>query len=177
MIKSWGLVKVVWIISIAQDTKELQHRLFRMHIQAALETDLPLVIHAREADEDIITILQEEAMGKGLRGILHCFSSGRGLMDVGLDLGLHVSFSGIVTFNSAKSLRDMCKDVPLNRLLVETDAPYLAPNPYRGKRNEPAYVSYTGRKVADIHGVNEQEMAEITKNNFFNLFNKIKANA
>lgn len=159
-----------------QDTIDLQKRLFRMHIQAALETDLPLVIHAREADDDIIKILTEEATGKGLCGVLHCFSSTRALMDVGLDLGLHVSFSGIVTFNSAKELQEMCKDVPLDRLLVETDAPYLAPTPYRGKRNEPAYVSHTGRKVAEIHGVDEDEMAKITKNNFFKLFNKINNN-
>ena len=160
-----------------QDTKELQKRLFRMHIQASLETDLPLVIHARDADADIIQILKEEALGKGLRGILHCFSSTRDLMETGLDLGLHISFSGIITFKRADELRDMCKDVPLDRLLVETDAPYLAPDPYRGKRNEPAYVSYTGRRVADVHGISEEEMAKITKNNFYNLFSKINSNA
>ncbi len=159
-----------------QDTIELQKRLFRMHIQACLETDMPIVIHAREADEDIIKILKEEALGKGLRGVLHCFSSTRALMEFGLELGLHVSFSGIITFKRAEELRNMCRDVPFDRLLVETDAPYLAPEPYRGKRCEPAYVSYTGRKLAEIHDISEEKMAQITKNNFFSIFNKINEN-
>ncbi len=159
------------------DTKDLQQRLFRMHIQASLETDLPLVIHAREVDEDMIKILKEEVGADQIRGVLHCFTGSRTLMEVGVELGLHVSFTGVVTFKSNQNLRDICKDVPLDRLLVETDAPYLAPEPYRGKRCEPAFVSYTGRCVAAVHGVREEEMEKKTTDNFYNLFNKINRNS
>ncbi|MCX5493993.1 TatD family hydrolase [Kaistia dalseonensis] len=150
---------------------------FRRHIAAARITQLPLVIHARDADADMIEILRDE-MGQGtFPAILHCFSSGPELARVGLELGLHVSFSGILTFKSAQSIRDVAVDVPLDRLLVETDAPYLAPVPHRGQRNEPAFVRETARVLAEIKGVSPDEIAAITTANFRRLFSKVPASA
>ncbi|MDB2682726.1 TatD family hydrolase [Alphaproteobacteria bacterium] len=151
--------------------REDQIESFRKHIRACLETDLPMVVHAREADEDIIRIIKEESPDGKLRGVMHCFSSGRKMAEEALEIGFYISFSGIVTFKKATELQDIARDVPLDRILVETDAPYLAPEPYRGKQNEPAYVSYTGRKIAELHGVSEEEVAKTTSGNFFKLFN------
>jgi TatD DNase family protein len=146
---------------------------FRTHIAAARETGLPLVIHARSADDDIAAILEEES-GKGaFPFILHCFSSGRRLAEVGVALGGYVSFSGIVTFKNSDELRAIAADVPRDRLLVETDAPYLAPVPHRGKRNEPAFVIETARVLAETIGVSADEAARITTDNFFRLFKKM----
>ena len=153
---------------------EDQKESLRKHLRACVETDLPVVIHARDADEDMAQILREESAGGKLRGVLHCFSSGRGLAEAGLDLGFYISFSGIVTFNKSNDLREIAKDIPLDRLLVETDAPYLAPAPHRGTTNEPAYVAYTGAKLAEIHGITPEDMAKHTTDNFFTLFNKAK---
>ena len=154
--------------------RDIQARVFRAHIAAARETQLPLVIHARSADEDMIAILREE-MGKGaFKAILHCFSSGRALAEAGLELGLYVSFSGIVTFKKSEELRAIAADVPLDRLLVETDAPFLAPDPYRGKTNEPAYVRYTAATLAEVKGVLADEIAAATTENFFRLFHKVR---
>jgi TatD DNase family protein len=148
---------------------------FRTHIAAARETGLPLVIHARSADDDIAAILEEES-GKGaFPFILHCFSSGRRLAEVGVALGGYVSFSGILTFKNSGELRAIARNVPRDRLLVETDAPYLAPVPHRGKRNEPAFVTETARVLADTIGVSQAEIALITTQNFFRLFNKMPA--
>lgn len=148
---------------------------FRTHIAAARETGLPLVIHARSADDEIAAILEEES-GKGaFPFILHCFSSGRGLAEVGVALGGYVSFSGILTFKNSGELRAIARDVPRDRLLVETDAPYLAPVPHRGKRNEPAFVTETARVLAETIGVSQAEIALITTQNFFGLFNKMPA--
>ncbi|MBN9236320.1 MULTISPECIES: TatD family hydrolase [Phyllobacteriaceae] len=145
----------------------------RVHIAAARQTGLPLVIHARNADEDMATILTEET-GKGtFPFILHCFSSGAELARVGIELGGYVSFSGILTFKNSAELRDIAKDVPHERLLVETDAPYLAPPPHRGKRNEPAYVVETAKVLAETIGVSAAEIATITTANFFRLFTKM----
>jgi TatD DNase family protein len=145
--------------------RDAQARGLRAHIAAARETRLPLVIHARAADEDIEAILTEE-MGKGaFSAILHCFSSGRRLAEVGVALGFHVSLSGILTFKASQELREIVRDVPMDRLLVETDAPYLAPMPYRGKRNEPAYVVETARILAEVKGVSLAEIAAITSTN------------
>jgi TatD DNase family protein len=147
---------------------------FRTHIAAARATGLPLVIHARSADDDIAAILEEES-GKGaFPFILHCFSSGRGLAEVGVALGGYVSFSGILTFKNSDELRAIAANVPHDRLLVETDAPYLAPVPYRGKRNEPAFVANTARVLAETIGVGAGEIAQITTSNFFRLFKKIR---
>lgn len=144
----------------------------RRHIAAARETGLPLVIHARNADEDMETILTEE-MGKGtFPAVLHCFSSGRRLAEAGIELGLYVSFSGILTFKGSQELRDIAKMLPTDRLLVETDAPYLAPVPKRGRRNEPSYVAHTASVLAQTLDMDDAELGRITSDNFFRLFSK-----
>ncbi len=157
--------------------KLLQAQGLRRHIAAARITQLPLVIHARDADADMIAILRDE-MGKGaFPAILHCFSSGAELAKVGLELGLYVSFSGILTFKSAQSIRDVAGFVPMDRLLVETDAPYLAPVPHRGQRNEPAYVRDTAAVLAEVKGVSAETIAEATTENFMRLFTKVPRDA
>lgn len=151
---------------------DLQQTVFRNHIAAARGSGLPLVIHARNADEDMIAILEEE-MGRGrFDAILHCFSSGAALARKGIELGLYVSFSGILTFKKSEEIREIAAFVPKDRLLVETDAPYLAPEPHRGKTNEPAYVSHTARVLAQVAGVTEAQIAQITTANFYRLFRK-----
>jgi TatD DNase family protein len=153
--------------------REAQAQGFRTHVAAARETGLPLVIHARDADADVAAILEDET-GKGaFPFILHCFSSGRALAETGVKLGGYVSFSGIVTFKRSEELREIAKDMPRERLLVETDAPYLAPIPYRGKRNEPAYVAHTAEVLGETIGVSAEEIARITTDNFFRLFKKM----
>jgi TatD DNase family protein len=149
--------------------REIQDQVFRTHIAAARSSGLPLIVHAREADAEIARILREEG---ATSGVLHCFSSGRGLAEAALDLGFYISISGIVTFKSAEELRAIVGDVPIDRLLVETDAPYLAPVPYRGKRNEPAYVATTAAAVAALKGIEPEELAQATTDNFFRLFRK-----
>jgi len=146
---------------------------FRVHIAAARETGLPLVIHARKADDDVAAILEDE-MGKGtFKPLLHCFTSGAELARRGLALGAYVSFSGILTYKNAEDLRAVAATVPMDRLLVETDAPYLAPVPYRGKTNEPAFVMKTLEQLARVKGVDTAVMAKQTNDNFFRLFAKI----
>ena len=148
---------------------------FLRHIAAARITQLPLVIHAREADDDIATILEEET-GKGaFPFVLHCFSSGAALAERGLALGGYVSFSGILTFKRSDDLRAIGANVPMDRLLVETDAPYLAPMPHRGQRNEPAYVVETAKVLASVKGVSFEEIAATTTANFHRLFAKVPA--
>ena len=143
------------------------------HIAAARETGLPLVIHSRSADEDMAAILTEET-GKGaFPFLLHCFSSGPELARIGVELGGYVSFSGILTFPKSEELREIAKTVPLERMLVETDAPYLAPKPFRGKRNEPAYVAHTAAVLAETVGVSVEEIARITTENAFRCFPKM----
>ena len=153
----------------------MQRTVFRAHIAAARESGLPLVIHARDADDEMIAILTEE-MGRGrFDAVLHCFSSGPALARVGVDLGLYVSFSGIVTFKRSDELRAIARWVPLERILVETDAPYLAPQPKRGKPNEPAYVAMTAASLADTLGMAPAALAEATTANFYRLFRKAAA--
>ena len=147
--------------------REVQERVFRTHIAASQASGLPLIVHAREADAEIARILREE---RATSGVLHCFSSGWTLAEAALDLGFYISISGIVTFRNAEELRGIVRDVPLDRLLVETDAPYLAPVPYRGRRNEPAYVAATAAAVAALKGIEPQELAAATTDNFFRLF-------
>lgn len=143
------------------------------HIDAARQTGLPLVIHSRSADEDMIEILTSES-GKGaFPFILHCFSAGAALARAGVELGGYVSFSGILTFPKSEDIRAIAKTVPLDRLLVETDAPYLAPKRWRGKRNEPSYVVNTAEILAEVHGVTYAEMAAITTDNAFRVFSKM----
>jgi TatD DNase family protein len=157
--------------------RSLQAAGFRTHIAAARETGLPLVIHAREADADMAAILRNETAKGPFPFILHCFSSGRDLAMTGVELGGYVSFSGILTFKNSQDIRDIARDVPPDRLLVETDAPYLAPPPHRGRRNEPAYVVNTAKVLADTIGVGEAEIASITTANFFRLFSKMPKSA
>jgi len=151
---------------------EDQKESFRKHIRACIQTDLPLVVHARDADDDIIQILREEGSGTKLKGVMHCFSSSRKLGEEALDFGFYISFSGIVTFRNSQELRDFAKDVPLDRILVETDAPFLAPEPHRGQINEPALMIHTGRVLAELKGVSEEVFASSTKENFYNLFDR-----
>lgn len=149
-----------------------QAQSFRVHIAAARETGLPLVIHARAADDDMAQILEEET-GKGaFPFVLHCFSSGAELAQRGLALGGYLSFSGILTFNSAAEIQAVATDAPADRILVETDAPYLAPVPHRGKPNQPAFVKHTAGKLAELRGVSDQEIADQTTANFARLFSK-----
>jgi TatD DNase family protein len=152
--------------------RDRQQAGFRAHIRAARMAGLPLCIHARDADDDIAGILREEAADGAFDFLLHCFSSGRGLAEAALALGGYVSFSGILTFPKSQEIRDIARDVPKERLLVETDAPYLAPVPFRGKRNEPGYVAHTARVLAEVHGMGAEAMAELTTANFRRLFKK-----
>ena len=153
--------------------REAQQQSFRNHIAAARETGLPLVIHSRDADDDMIAILSDE-MGKGaFPALLHCFSSGRDLALAGIELGLYVSFSGILTFKKSEELRAIAAELPRDRLLVETDAPYLAPVPNRGKRNEPSFVAHTARVLAETVGATEDDIGDETTENFFRLFSKV----
>ncbi|ORE95967.1 SEC-independent protein TATD [Stappia sp. 22II-S9-Z10] len=157
------------------ETRDVQEIGFRRHITAARETGLPLVIHAREADEDVAAILEEET-GKGaFPFVLHCFSSGMELATRGLALGGYVSFSGIVTFKTAETIREVAKMVPMDRMLLETDAPYLAPPPHRGKRNEPAFVADTAAHLADTLGLPVEDLGAQTTANFYRLFTKVPA--
>lgn len=154
--------------------RDIQEKVFRRHIHAAQETGLPLVIHTRDADEDMAAILEDE-MGKGtFNAILHCFSASKWLAQKGLDLGLHISFSGILTFKKSEEIREVAAMAPADRILVETDAPYLAPVPRRGKRNEPAYVRHTAKVLAETRGVSLEDVAAQTTANFFDLFKKAK---
>ena len=154
--------------------RDIQARVFRSHIAASRASGLPLIVHAREADREIAEILEEE---RPPPGVLHCFSSGRALAEAAISLGFYISVSGIITFRNAEDLRATVRDLPLERLLVETDAPYLAPVPYRGKRNEPAFVVATAAAVARLKGVEEETLATATRENFFRLFTKAKSPA
>lgn len=152
--------------------RDVQARVFRTHIAAARESGLPLVIHAREADEDMIRILTEEMRRGRFDAVLHCFSSGAKLAEVGVELGLHLSFSGILTFKNSHEIRQVAATAPRDRLLVETDAPYLAPVPHRGHANEPAFVRHTAEVLAETIGLSFAETARLTTDNFFRLFAK-----
>lgn len=156
--------------------RAVQHESFRVHIRAARLAQLPLVIHARDADEDIAAILQKEwDIGGPYAFLLHCFSSGRELAAVAVSLGGFISFSGMLTFPKSVELRAIAADVPAERLLVETDAPYLAPVPYRGKRNEPAFVAKTAEVLAQVRGLEPAALAALTTGNFRRLFTKAAA--
>jgi TatD DNase family protein len=153
--------------------RDLQEKSFREHIAAARETKLPLVIHSRDCDADMARILEDET-GKGaFPAVLHCFTGGRELAFKAIKLGLYISFTGILTFKNSAALRELAAELPAERVLVETDAPYLAPMPYRGKRNEPAYVVETAKVLAATRGVSFAEIARQTTENFFRLFTKV----
>jgi TatD DNase family protein len=153
--------------------RDIQAENFRAHIRGARLAGVPLAIHARDADADIALILQEERdRGGDFAFLLHCFSSGRGLAEAAIALGGFISFSGILTFPRSSELRDIARDVPADRLLVETDAPYLAPVPFRGKRNEPGWVAHTAAKLAEVRGLSPEVLADLTTANFRRLFRK-----
>ena len=148
---------------------------FRVHIDAARTAQLPIIVHTRDADADTAAILAEEQAKGVFPGVIHCFSSGAELAEKTLEMGFYLSFSGIVTFKKADALRTVVKKTPLERILVETDSPYLAPMPHRGKTNEPAFVVHTANLVAELKGVPRDELAKATTANFFRLFSKAKA--
>ncbi len=155
-----------------QGDLEWQRRRFRTHIQAAKACSKPLIIHTRAAAQDTIRIMQEERAGEA-GGVMHCFTESWEVAQAAMDLGFYISFSGIVTFKNAVTLKEVARRVPLNRMLIETDSPYLAPVPYRGKTNEPAYVKYVAEEIAHLKGIELEEVALATTENFFKLF-KIK---
>jgi TatD DNase family protein len=156
--------------------RDVQAKNFRAHIRGARMAGVPLCIHARDADDDIALILKEERDREGgFDFLLHCFSSTRRLAEAALEMGGFVSFSGILTFPRSVELREIARDVPLDRLLVETDAPYLAPVPFRGKRNEPAWVAHTAKVLADVRGMTPGALADLTTANFRRLFRKTAA--
>jgi TatD DNase family protein len=158
---------------------DAQKKSFCAHIKAAMELDLPLIIHSRDAETDTVAILREEgAKNKGtMKGVLHCFSSKRELAEGCLPMNFYVSLSGILTFKNSDELRATVKDIPIDRLLVETDSPYLAPVPYRGRPNEPSYVIETAKKLAEIKNVSFDEISRITTENFYRLFDRVPRHA
>jgi TatD DNase family protein len=156
--------------------RDVQADNFRAHIRGARLAGVPLCIHARDADDDIALILKQERDREGgFDFLLHCFSSTRRLAEAALEMGGYISFSGILTFPRSAELREIARDVPLDRLLVETDAPYLAPMPFRGKRNEPAWVAHTAKVLADVRGMSPEAIADLTTDNFRRLFRKAAA--
>ena len=149
-----------------------QERSFRVHITAAREAGLPVIVHTRDADVDMARVLEDEHRNGPFPGLIHCFSAGHKLAERVLEIGFYISFSGIVTFNKADELRETAKQVPMERILVETDSPYLAPMPKRGKRNEPAFTVFTAARIAEIKGLSSADFAAQTTDNFFQLFTK-----
>ena len=152
---------------------QAQARGFRAHIAAARATGLPLVVHTRDADEDCGRILQEETAKGPFRAVLHCYTGGRELAMTAIELGLSISFTGILTFKKSEALRALAAELPADRIMVETDAPYLAPGKFRGKRNEPAYVVEVAKVLAEARGVSLEEISRQTPENFFRLFSKV----
>lgn len=148
---------------------EWQRQRFRRHIRAARACGKPLIIHMRDAAKDTLAIMAEEGAGE-VGGVMHCFTESRAVADQALSLGFHISFSGIVTFKNARALKEVAQAVPLDRVLIETDAPYLAPTPHRGKTNEPAYVRHVAEEIARLRGIEVEAVAEATSDNFFRLF-------
>ena len=154
------------------DNAKNQISYFEAHIQVAAENNAPIIVHTRDADNEIIKNLKKLVDIYKCSGLIHCFSSGKDLAKCALDIGFYISFSGIITFKKSYELREVVDYVPMDRILIETDSPYLAPVPFRGKRNEPAYTKYTLEQVALVKGISEEKVAEITTKNFFQLFKK-----
>lgn len=155
-----------------RSNRDIQKHSFINHIKASRQTGLPVIVHSRDAEEDTAAILHDEMEKGAFKGVIHCFTSSSYLAEKSLVIGFYISFSGIVSFKSAQQIRDVAKEVPLDRILVETDAPYLAPTPYRGKRNEPAFLRYTNKIIAELKDISEEECARVTSENFFRLFDK-----
>ena len=175
-----GLPKVIGIGETGLDyyyehsDRELQKASFIEHIKAGRESGLPVIVHTRSADADTIDLLKHELSIGYFKGLIHCFTSSKELANKAVEMGFYISLSGIISFKNAQTIRDALADVPLERLLVETDAPYLAPVPHRGKRNEPSYVVHTNKVLAGLKNISEEECARITTDNFFRLFDKAK---
>ena len=150
--------------------REIQREVFRKQLRLARSSELPVVIHTREAEPDTIEIIRQEWSGSEKAGVIHCFTGTRWLADAAVNLGFYISFSGVLTFKKAGDLRETASAVPLDRILIETDCPFLAPEPYRGRRNEPAYVVETGRRLAEIRGLTVEELGRITSDNFMRAF-------
>jgi len=151
---------------------EWQRERFRTHIRASRKSGLPLIIHTRAASEDTLRIMKEEGADEA-GGVMHCFTESWEVAQAAMDLNFYISLSGIVTFKKAEQVQDVARKVPLNRLLIETDSPYLAPVPYRGKTNDPSLVMHVAEKIADLRGISAAEVGQATTSNFYNLFNKI----
>ncbi|GAA0536127.1 TatD DNase family protein [Rhizomicrobium palustre] len=145
---------------------------FLVHIDAATQTGLPLIIHTRDAEDDTIAMLEEKMKRAPFKAVLHCFSGTAKLAEAGLKMGFYLSASGVITFKNAEPLREVFRSVPMDRLLVETDSPYLAPIPHRGKRNEPSFVVHTAKVLAELKGISLEELGQVTTDNFFRLFDK-----
>ncbi len=160
----------------SQDSKALQQESFAAHLQAAAAADLPVVVHTRDAREDTLSLIQSEGKQESA-GVLHCFTEDWDMARRAMDMNYMISISGIVTFKNAEALRDVVRKMPLDRLLLETDSPYLAPIPYRGKPNQPMYVREVAEYVAELKGLSVEELGEITSANFFKLFNRAKLQA
>lgn len=156
------------------DTKEKQLKLLQQHITAAQKSGLPLIIHNRESDDDMITLLKEAYKKQKFKGELHCFSSSEKLAEFALSIGFYLSASGIITFKKSEDIRQIFQNVPVNRLLIETDSPYLAPIPHRGQRNEPAFVVNTAEVLANLKKIDIEELAQVTTDNFLTLFSKAR---
>lgn len=156
------------------DTKEKQLKLLQQHITAAQKSGLPLIIHNRESDDDMITLLKEAYKKQKFKGELHCFSSSEKLAEFALSIGFYLSASGIITFKKSEDIRQIFQNVPVNRLLIETDSPYLAPIPHRGQRNEPAFVVNTAEVLANLKKMDIEELAQVTTDNFLTLFSKAR---
>ena len=155
--------------------REKQQEVFALHIEAARQSGLPIIVHSRDADEDTVRLLRDGAAKGNLRGVIHCFTSTQYLADAALEMGFYISLSGIVTFKNAEALRQVAKTVPLDRLLVETDSPYLAPVPHRGRVNEPRHVIHVAQAIAAIKEVTLEEVAQATTANFYRLFPRAAA--
>ena len=155
--------------------KESQIRSFKHHIKVAKKTGLPIIVHSRSADKETADLLIEASNDERIRGLIHCFSASKELAESAIEIGFYISISGIVTFKNADALREVVQNIPNDRLLVETDAPYLAPDPMRGKKNEPSFITHTVDKIAALKGISSKEVAQITTNNFFKLFQKARA--
>jgi TatD DNase family protein len=165
---AWGEIGLDYYYD--NSPREVQRAAFRHQLQAARERKLPVVIHTRDAEDDTLTILNDQWQGSNLPGIIHCFTGTRAFAEAAIQLGFSISFSGVVTFKNAEDLRETAKSLPLDKILIETDAPFLAPVPFRGKRNEPAYVVETAKTLAALRGLAPEAFGQITAANFKRLF-------
>ena len=165
---AWGEIGLDYYYD--NSPRDAQRAAFHKQLRFARERGLPVVIHTRDAEADTIDILREEWSGAGLPGIIHCFTGTRGLAEAAVEMGFYISFSGVVTFKNAGDLRETAKHLPIDRILIETDSPFLAPEPFRGRRNEPAFVVHTARHIAELRNLSTDEIGEVTSANFERIF-------